>query len=171
MSDSKSAKDSTVFVGDLLRRPGSRRDLDLAALIPDLDTGLVHIGGSEKVRCDFALESITDGVVVHGKASVHWTAECARCLEQFDGETTVGVDELFEPTPTEGDTYLLVGEEIDLEQMLRDTLVTEFPLAPLPPSDHEGRCRVCGRRPEELPFLNEPAGRDERWRALDALDL
>jgi uncharacterized protein len=172
MSDPTPAtKDLRVFVGDLLRRPGSRRDLELDTSVPELGAGLVHADGPGAVHLGVALEAIAEGIVVHGTAEARWHAECARCLEDFAGRTHVPVDELFEQHPTEGDTYPLEGEEIDLEQMLRDVLLTEFPLAPVPPRADDGRCSVCGRLPADLPIDTEPPSRDERWSALDQLDL
>jgi uncharacterized protein len=41
------------------------------------------------------------------------------------------VREIFEPRPTEGETYPLEGEEIDLEPLVRDALLLDLPLAPL----------------------------------------
>jgi uncharacterized protein len=171
MNPSSPSTDLRLFVGDLLRRPGSRRDIDENVHVADLGAGLVSVGEPDPVHCEFALESIAEGIVVHGVASVTWRAECARCLEEFSGQTAVPVDELFEDEPTEGETYPLLGDEIDLDQLLRDVLVTEFPLAPVPPSDEEGRCTVCGRRSEDFPFASEPPARDLRWSALDALEL
>jgi uncharacterized protein len=169
MTHSPSPTGLRQFVGDLLRRPGSRRDLDADVAVADLGSGLVTVGEDQPVHCRFALESVADGLVVHGEATASWRAECARCLEPFTGETTVAVDELFEPHPVEGETYRLEGEEIDLDQVLRDSLVVEFPLAPVPPADETGRCTVCGRLPSELPYQSDEPGRDERWRALDDL--
>jgi uncharacterized protein len=160
-----------IDVAELLRRPGSRRDAVLDAAIADLAVGLVRVPPDRTVHAELALEPLSDGVVVHGRASVAWTADCARCLEEIEGSTEVGVDELFERRPVEGETYALEGTEIDLEPMLRDVLAVEFPLAPAPPLDGGGRCVRCHRAPTELGYASERPGTDPRWDALRTLDL
>ena len=57
-------------------------------------------------------------------------AECSTCLRELAADLAVGVDELFETHPLEGETYPIDGHEIDLEQLVRDALVLELPLAP-----------------------------------------
>lgn len=168
MTDSS---DLRLDVLDLLRHPGSRRDVRVDAEVPDLAVGMVRVPAGVRVRADLALEALSDGVVAHGHASVRWVADCARCLDEIDGTTEVAVDELFEARPVEGETYPLDGARVDLEPMLRDVLGVEFPLAPAPPLDDSGRCTVCRRTRAELGVgAGEQAG-DPRWDALRALDL
>lgn len=158
-------------VAELLGEPGSRRVVRCEAEIPGLAAGLVAVSAGQPVEVDVVLESIAAGIVVHGQAAVSWRADCARCLERFDGRTEVAVDELYERSPVEGETYPLEGDEIDLEQMLRDVLVVEFPLSPSPGLDAEQRCTLCGRTPEELSYRTSRDDRDPRWDALRSLDL
>jgi uncharacterized protein len=89
------------------------------------------------------------------------------CLNEMSRPLSVGVSELFEPNPVEGDTYALEGHEIDLEQLLRDSVVLELPLAPTC-GDEPGS---CAREPDrgEAPPADQPP--DPRWAALSELDL
>jgi uncharacterized protein len=164
------SSDLRVDVADLLRRPGSRRDLTLDAPIAGFSVGLVHVDEGARVNGQLALEPLSDGLVVHGDVWVEWRAECARCLDEIRGQTRVAVDELYEPQPTEGETYALEGSEIDLEPLVRDVLGVELPLAPAPPSLPDGRCASCLRAPDTTHDV-ERDGRDPRWAALDELDL
>jgi uncharacterized protein len=164
------SSDLRVDVADLLRRPGSRRDLTLDAPVAGFSVGLVHVEEGARLNGQLALEPLSDGLVVHGEVWVEWRAECARCLDQIRGQTRVPVDELFEPQPTEGETFPLEGSEIDLEPLVRDVLGVELPLAPMPPSLPDGRCELCLRAPEATDDLDGDE-RDPRWAALDDLDL
>ena len=71
------------------------------------------------------------------------------------------VDELFEPTPVEGETYPLVGHELDLEQLVRDTVLLELPLAP--------HCDEPCEAAPVAPDADEDV--DPRWAVLSELDL
>ena len=80
--------------------------------------------------------------------------------------------ELFEPHPLDGDTYPIEGHEIDLEQLVRDALLLELPLAPA--------CDDADCAPATAPGVlvgaadSDPAGpepTDPRWAALSELDL
>ena len=80
----------------------------------------------------------------------------------------VEVHEIFESNPTEGETWPLTDEGIDLAPMLRETALLALPLAPLCRDDCEGA------EPERFPTgaVDEADGGvlgDPRWAALDQL--
>lgn len=159
-----------IDVADLLTHPGARRPVHLEAVLDDLGTPVARI--VEPVRLDLVLERVPDGVVARGELHARWEGECSTCLREVADDVTVGVAELFEAHPVEGDTYPLAGHEIDLEQLVRDALVLELPLAP-----------ACDRpdcEPAELPAVlvgaderadTDGAAPDPRWAALSDLDL
>ena len=155
-----------VGVGSLLRRPGSRlevdRELEVDAEVLDgrLDPG-------EPVRVRLTLESAQQGVVATGHVQVAWRAPCRRCLEEVVGQTDTPVREVFGgPDPDEG--FPLRDETVDLEPLVREVAVLALPLAPLCGDD----CR--GPDPEHHPTgiaADDGPRRDPRWAALDDLDL
>ncbi|HEY4376689.1 MAG TPA: YceD family protein, partial [Acidimicrobiales bacterium] len=73
---------------------------------------------------------------------------------------------------TDGETFPLEGDHLDLGPMVHDTVLLALPLAPLCGPD------CLGPAPDEFPTTvaadpdgpAEPA-RDPRWAALDDLDL
>jgi DUF177 domain-containing protein len=103
-------------------------------------------------------------VVVRGTVRALWRSTCGVCLTDLEHALTLEVGELFEPEPVEGDTYPLEGHEIDLEQLVRDVVLLELPLAPT--------CETTGRAPCEPDVVDEePPPPDPRWSALSELDL
>src|SRR5690606_41961509 len=66
-----------------------------------------------------------------GTITGRWAGECRRCLEETGGEVRVAFREVFEPNPTEGETYPLGADEVDLEPALREAVSLALPLAPL----------------------------------------
>ena len=77
------------------------------------------------------LERVPDGIVARGTVDARWDGECSTCLRELSADINVGVGELYEMHPVEGDTYPIEGHEIDLEQLVRDALLLELPLAPV----------------------------------------
>jgi DUF177 domain-containing protein len=158
-----------VGVADLLHHPGARRREHLeASLAPRRVVGnSVPEGGP--VVVDAVLERVSDGIVVSGSATGGWTGECRRCLQPVGGELRAEFRELFEPHSTDGETYPLVHETIDLELPVREVLMLELPLAPLCAPDCLGICPTCGVDRNERSCECPPPDRDIRWAALDAL--
>jgi uncharacterized protein len=155
-----------IDVADLLTHPGARRPLQLEAALDDLGTPVARI--VEPVRLDLVLERVPDGIVARGELHARWEGECTTCLREVAADLTVGVAELYEPHPLEdGDTYPIEGHEIDLEQLVRDALVLELPLAPV--------CERADCAPAEAPGVlvgaDEPSAPDPRWAVLSELDL
>jgi uncharacterized protein len=162
-----------IDVADLLTHPGARRPLHLEAALPDLGTPVARI--VEPVRLDLVLERVPDGIVARGELHARWEGECSTCLREVADDLTVGVAELYEDHPVDGDTYPLEGHELDLEQLVRDALVLELPLAPLCERDDcapaESPAVLVGADDRSTHSTTGDAPTDPRWAALSDLDL
>ena len=86
--------------------------------------------------------------------------------------------EIFERSPSEGETWPIEDERIDLTPVVRELALLSLPLAPLCREDCEGPDAErfpTGPADEPEPGPGEecdadaPPPRDERWAALDAL--
>jgi uncharacterized protein len=161
-----------IGVMELRRRPGTQRDVRVAAALPGLHITGAQVPDDAELEVEATLESIEGGAVtVSGTVTVPWTAECRRCLDPIAGEVVVDLSEVFEVHPVEGETYPIEGDEVDLEPVVRDAALLHLPLAPL--------CRpdCAGPAPDAFPTsvdgdeaddASEPE-RDPRWAALDEL--
>jgi uncharacterized protein len=90
------------------------------------------------------------------------------CLRDLTGEAEVEVSELYEPDPVDGETYPLEGHVVDLDQLVRDAVLLELPLAPSCASVGLPQCRP------EVPLADDDADLapvDPRWAALSELEL
>jgi len=158
-----------IDVADLLTHPGARRPVHLEVALDGLGTAVARI--VEPVRLDLVLERVPDGIVARGELHARWEGECSTCLRDVAADLSVGVAELYEPHPLDGDTYPIDGHELDLEQLVRDALVLELPLAPAcerddcAPADAD---RVLVGADERL---DDEHPTDPRWAALSELDL
>lgn len=154
-----------IDVADLLTHPAARRALHLEVPVDALAGSAARVPDDEPVVLDLVLERVPEGIVVRGTVRAVWRGSCGVCLTDLEHTVSPEVAELFEPEPVEGDTYPLEGHEIDLEQLVRDVVLLELPLAPT--------CETTGRdacTPDVVPD-REPPPPDPRWAALSELDL
>ena len=159
-----------IDVADLLTHPGARRPLLLDAALVDLGTPVARI--VTPVHLELVLERVPDGIVARGTVKAHFDAECGTCLRPVSGDLDVTVSELYEQHPIDGETYPMDGQHVDLEQLARDALLLDLPLAPTcDPADPGCVAEV------ELVTLDgdtdpSPATlADPRWAVLSQLEL
>ncbi|MGH9246026.1 MAG: YceD family protein [Acidimicrobiales bacterium] len=158
-------------VADLLRWPGTQRLVEVEADLPGLALSSAAVPPGEPVRVRLVLESTGSAVTATGELRTTYVGECRRCLREVRGDVAADVREVFERHPTEGETYPLEGDEVDLEPMVRDAVLLALPIAPL--------CDPACSGPEPAAYpvtVVEGAGesglaRDPRWAVLDELDL
>lgn len=165
-----------IVVLDLLRRPGARRQL--AASVALTGTGLTSAQIADApVVVDLCLEAQGNQVVVTGDVAFSWQGECRRCLAPTTQAERVGIREVFEPVPVDGETWLLATDRIDLEPVVREAVLLALPLAPLceadcigPDPEHYPAIPASDSGPDEGADEPPPATpRDPRWAALDDL--
>jgi uncharacterized protein len=161
-----------IGVMELRRRPGTQREVHVAAPLPGLAITSAHVPDGADVVVDGTLEAIEGGITVIGSVTARWEAECRRCLDPVAGVLELALSEVFEPNPTDGETYPIEDDEVDLEPVVRDAVLLHLPLAPL--------CRPdCpGPAPESFPTIvegdddeDDPGERpiDPRWAGLEDL--
>ena len=159
-----------VNVADLLRRPGARRHEELHGHVPVTMVG-TSVSADADVALDVTIESVSEGVLATGTVRTGWRAECRRCLRPIEGDVEAEFRELFERHAREGETYPLLHEEVDLEPLAREILLSELPLTALCRADCPGICPTCGADLSEGPCDCDSVARDPRWAALDDLRL
>jgi uncharacterized protein len=156
-------------VADLLRRPGSTREVHLEAPVPGLENASTRVDPDEPLTIDLRLESLSAAIVASGRVRGRWRAVCSRCLTPLEAGFDLPMREVFEEDPIEDETYPLRHDEIDLEQPIRDLVVPELPPVPLCSDDCLGLCPSCGANRNEDPCDCGSEARDPRWDALRAL--
>lgn len=162
-------RDPLVFdIRDLGRRAGSMMEADRTVPAPaDLGGGVAGVQPGSDLVLGLRFESVVEGVLVSGTASVTVSGECARCLEPIEWEQTVALTELYlhEPGPEEEELPVLHGDFLDLDPVVRDAVVLALPLAPLCRADCPGLCVECGARLAEDPNHSHEQI-DPRWAGL-----
>lgn len=152
------------------------REVRFPAPAPEgLGVELIGVPPGADIDLDLRLESVMEGVLVSGVATVPLAGECGRCLESVDDTLTVDLQELFaypeSDTGSDDDEDLarMEGDLLDLEPVLRDAVVLALPLTPLCREDCGGLCVECGERLDDLPEDHAHGAPDPRWAALQGL--
>jgi uncharacterized protein len=155
-----------LAVGDLLSEPGRRRAVDGPQVLEELSVGSGGIAGGT-VELQLLLEAQAGQILVSGVVRASWDLECRRCLLPISVPVEPALTEIFEDSPTEGETFPLVGEMIDLAPMLREAVLLTLPLAPLCGPDCRGPAEGAYYGPDSTDDGPATPGRDQRWAALD----
>jgi len=168
-------------VAQLIKGPtGASRHYDVREAIGNLD-GEVEL--LEPVVGSVALMRTSQGVLVTGRLSTKVRAECRRCLEPYDADVVLDLEEEFLPVVRIGDTPvdevpeddrdadLLIDADhiLDLSEVLRQGLWLALPSEGVCRPDCPGLCPQCGGNLDTGECSCDQAPIDPRWAALQAL--
>ena len=141
----------------LLLGPGSVREFDFREPFPDPANEL-HLRGP--ISGHARLTRTSEGILAHSDYHARVITECARCLEETTARVDGELDEEFLPTTdvrtgtpvqlpmgTQDDQPLIdEHHEIDLNEILRQSILMALPLQPLCEATCPGLCAECGER-------------------------
>jgi len=159
---------------ELGRRAGAMKVVQTSVEAPaDLGIAVIGVPPGSPVELDLRLESVVEGVLVTGLATVELRGECVRCLGEVSDSLEVDIQELFvypESDADEDEASRLEGDLLDLEPLLRDGVVLDLPFQPLCREDCLGLCVDCGANLNDDPDHTHEQPLDPRWEALRRLD-
>ncbi len=102
------------------------------------------------------LERHEDSILVRGHLQGELNYDCSRCLDAYTGPLTASFDLLLkaghppvpeqevELSPGELDEDYFLGDELELNGVLREQILLALPLKPLCREECQGLCRQCG---------------------------
>jgi len=89
----------------------------------------------------------SEGLLFRGKFQAYVDATCGRCLSDFNQSLKTDFTELYVfLSHAQEDTELIYPEDgqVDLEPIVREYLLLEFPINPICKTDCQGLCTICG---------------------------
>lgn len=158
-----------INAAELLRRAGSERRINLQSSIAELGLTDPRFVPDAIVDVALRLESLTDGIVIDGEVRAPWSDSCRRCLAPAAGEVVCDVHELYQLTVSDPEAFEIVGDQIDLTDMVRENLLLDAPVAPVCRPDCAGLCPVCGVDRNIAGCSCDTTVTDPRWDALTQL--
>ncbi len=150
----------SINVAQLLKSPvGTVRELEFSERLP-APTGDLHLRGPAVGRV--RLLRTSRGILVSSEHHAPVALECARCLRDVTADVDASFEEEFLPSldlrtglpamGREGDEdapRIDEHHEVDLDELLRQSLLTSLPLQPLCEAACPGLCPTCGQRLDE----------------------
>jgi len=133
-----------INVGFLLNQTAGyvrTMDFDEERLVLGNDLELHKLHGA------LSLDRTPQGILVSGTLQSGTPAECARCLSPFLLPLSATLQDLFlYPPPNPSDPMLAIGEDaiLNLEPLVREYMILDFPLQPVCSPQCKGLCPVCG---------------------------
>ena len=155
---------------ELGRRVGAMKEIQRIAEAPDgISTDVIGVPPGSSVEFELRLESVVEGVLVTGAAEVTLTGQCGRCLESISFDEEIDLQELYlypDKEPDDEEASRLEDDLLDLEPLLRDTVVLDLPYTPLCQPDCAGLCPDCGANLNADPDHAHDDRIDPRWAGL-----
>lgn len=159
-----------VMVRDLIHRPGEMREHSVSVVVPEsFGNAVIAVPAGSQLTINGRFESLHDGVLVDAVVSGKAQAECVRCLIDVTMSVRVEFQELFAYSEDEAFDYTVIDEHVDLEPVVRDSVVLSLPFQPVCQKDCLGLCPECGVRLLDNPGHEHEAPIDARWAALAGL--
>ncbi len=155
-------------VRDILHRSGEMREFEVATTAPEKwGEGLVSVDAGEPVAADVRLEAVHEGILVTAEIRSRSTGVCGRCLDEIVEPVEVEFQELFGYPGSEATDFEVQDDHVDLETLVRDSIVLSLPFQPVCQPDCPGLDPVTGEKLAEGTVPEPPI--DARWNALAAL--
>ena len=111
------------------------------------------------------------GLVLQGDFTAETQLECVRCLDSFTQPLKWTITELYafdRRNMTESGLLVPEDGQIDLEPLMREYALLEFPISPVCKPDCKGLCPVCGENLNKTDCGHRP-GTDSPFSALKDL--
>ena len=159
-----------VGVKDLVHQAGEMRELTLELVAPEkYGEAMATVPGGTPMTLELRLEGLHEGILATGDVVVDASAECVRCLDPFSFELRVDFQELFAYSSSDSDSYTVVDDSLNLEDIIRDAVVLELPFQPVCKEDCYGLDPATGEKRTEPPGESLADEIDPRWQELSKL--
>ena len=127
----------------------------------------------DDLRGSIRMTRTAQGLYAHGHLAAVAGAECVRCLNPYRQGLAIDLDDLFVFPPAKATDALLSIPEtglLDLNPLVREYFLLDFPLQPICRPDCRGLCPECGADLNETACGHTQPATDPRWAALRAAE-
>lgn len=157
----------TLGVYDLVNHPGEMREAHVQIDAHEkLGEGLLSVGCDEPIGIDVRLESVHEGIFVSGEVDTLAAGVCGRCLTEITQPVKVDFHELFAYSLDEACDYEVHDDHVDLEPLVRDSVVLSLPFQPVCQPDCLGLDPKTGNRVVDMQDSEPEESIDPRWSVL-----
>jgi len=135
----------------------------------------IQLGGDLELRNFEGAAHVSrtpQGLLLQANFSAETTLECVRCLSEFNHALVWEITELYAfnaKSVTESELILPEDAHIDLESLVRECAILEFPISPICKPDCKGLCIICGENLNLKDCGHRPEQSDSPFSALKKL--
>ncbi len=152
-----------VSVSDLLKEPGAERRHKFEGCIEFLDKSDEEIQLTSPVRISIRMQNTGGTIFVKVRAETEARMICSRCLKDYDQILAINIQELYQKPEDikkeeredldleDEKRFVIVGDEIDIRDLVEQGLILTLPIKPLCDQACKGLCEVCGKNLDEFP--------------------
>lgn len=130
---------------DVIHVPGASLPFQYQLDLSDLDFyGERPV--TEPVRVSGKVRNAADALILEGEAATTLSLRCDRCLKPFREDKVVPLDALLakQVENEDSDIVLLDGDEVDLDELVREAFILDMDTKHLCSEDCKGLCPGCG---------------------------
>jgi len=149
--------------------------IEASVIAKDLSITTSRVPDGSEIVVNGSADTTLSGIEVRASVSASWEGECRRCLDLVSQPISLEIVVPFVPEALAGedaDAYPIVGDVVDVGEVVREELMLELPLTPLCRDDCEGA------DPDRFPTTPVPESSDDpepsvdpRWAALSELSF
>ena len=132
--------------------------------------GIVSVAEGESLAVSVRCEALHDGILVSADVETDAVGECSRCLKPITVPVEVDIQELFAYSSDEAYEYEVHDDHVDLEPLIRDSVVLSLPFQPVCREDCPGLHPVTGEPLAESLDRDVQTSTDPRWSALNEFE-
>ena len=121
---------------------------------------------------DLNFTRTSQGLYAQGKLTAQAPLECVRCLNGFDQQLMIEVNDLFTyPPGKEIDPMLTIPQTgiLDLTELVREYLLLDIPIQPVCGTECVGLCAICGKPMQDGKCEHPEEEIDPRMAVLQSL--
>lgn len=124
-----------VDVNEVLQQEeGTRVDFSIDGEQPVLE----DVALTQPLSGKITVMRTASGVTVHGRLQAHITLQCHRCLRDFEHSLEFPLEADFSERPTEEEFTIARDGKIDLDEPVRQDIITHLPARQLCQEDCKG---------------------------------
>lgn len=154
-----------IDVTKILEHPGEEMAFSGAVKLAPAKLGAEVIEFPLPSDVEVVFSGAGHGVVITGTALGRFRLRCSRCLEKFDFEAAVDIEELAMVgggEPGREDAFPISEGRIDLAAVVYQNIIVEVPIKPLCRRECAGLCPDCGKNLNDEPHDHPGEEIDER---------
>ncbi|HHY09703.1 MAG TPA: DUF177 domain-containing protein [Firmicutes bacterium] len=146
-----------INISSLLGRKGASFKVNERVASEFLESNPEILHALSPIEVQLTVTNTGNGFLVQGELGLAVGLQCSRCLDEFELKLQARVEEEFRSTPlkpeeAEEDEFmveeipLVEGDELDLADLIRESVLMNIPMKSVCEPDCPGLCPVCGIR-------------------------